>query len=135
MVEDSVAAFYPGNVGGQALTGIARLQELRLRLRHNVRVWPFQTLGACGIHVLAEIYPSLINPCPMDGIDTRDERQVRAVASALRELDMTGELRQYLRAPCDMDIPDRVRREEGAILGMHDRDGFEAARQRVRPCC
>ena len=114
-----------GQVGGQALTGIARLQCLRAR-RHDVQVWPFETFGDGRSHVVAEIYPSMINHCPMEGISTKDERQVRAVAAALQELDRTGELRQYLRAPLDM--PARVRREEGAILGMHDPKGFEAAR-------
>ena len=123
--------FYEGNVGGQVLTGIAALQ--RMRRRAGAQVWPFETLGDGRSHVLAEIYPSLISPCPMDDIDTKDERQVRAVAAALQELDRTGELRQYLRAPLDM--PARVRREEGAILGMHDPEGFEAARLRVAPCC
>ena len=122
-----------GQVGGQALTGIAALGRLRHLDDVDVQVWPFETLGDGRSHVLAEIYPSLINHCPMDGIDTKDERQVRGVAATLRELDRTGELGQYLRAPLNM--PARVRREEGAILGMHDPNGFEAARQRVRPCC
>ena len=122
--------FGAGSVGGQALTGIAALEGLRHRT--GAQVWPFQTLGAYGVHVLAEIYPSLINPCPIEDV-VLDARQVRAVATALQELDQTEELRQYLRAPLDM--PDRVRREEGAILGMHDREGFEAARLRAQPCC
>ena len=121
-----------GTVGGQALTGIARLERLR-RCRNDIQVWPFETLGDGRSHVLAEIYPSLISPCPMAGINTKDERQVRAVAAALQELDRTGELSQHLHAPLNM--PARVRREEGSILGMHDPEGFEAARQRVRPCC
>ena len=68
-----------GSVGGQALTGIAALQELRLRT--GAQVWPFETLGLGRCHVLAEIYPSLIEPCP--GAEVLDARQVKAVAEAL----------------------------------------------------
>ena len=111
-----------GSVGGQALTGIARLQELR-RSRNDLQVWPFETLGEGRSHVLAEIYPSLIDPCPGD--EVLDARQVKAVAEALRELDRRGELQSYLQAPNGM--PPYVRYEEGAILGMHDPEGFRAA--------
>ena len=111
----------PGSIGGQALTGIARLQELR-RSRGDVQVWPFETLGEGRSHVLAEIYPSLIDPCPGD--EVLDARQVKAVAEALRELDRRGKLKQYLQEPNHM--PDQVRHEEGAILGMHDPEDFRA---------
>ena len=51
-----------GSVGGQALLGLAALERLR---RHAVaKVWPFQTLGEARAHVLAEMYPSLIEPEP-----------------------------------------------------------------------
>ena len=112
----------PGSVGGQALTGIARLQELR-RSRGDVLVWPFETLGEGRSHVLAEIYPSLIDPCP--GNEVLDARQVKATALTMRELDRCGQLWQYLQAPNAM--PPQVCREEGVILGMHDQPGFRAA--------
>ena len=113
-----------GSVGGQSLTGIAALERLRQR-RDDVCVWPFQELGggARSQHVLVEIYPSLIDPCP--GNEVLDARQVKVVALTIRELDRRGELESYLRAPNDM--PPYVRHEEGAILGMHDREGFRAA--------
>ena len=114
-----------GSVGGQALTGIARLEKLR-QSRDDVQVWPFETLGEGRSHVLAEIYPSLIDPCP--GNEVLDARQVKAVAVTLRELDHSGQLDQYLLSPNDMPL--RVRREEGAILGMHDPEGFRAAAAR-----
>ena len=117
-----------GAVGRQALTGIYHLQMLRQR-RNDVQVWPFETLGEGHSHVLAEIYPSLIDPCPGD--EVLDARQVRAVAETLRELDRREELEQYLRAPQDM--PARVIEEEGLILGMQDPEGFQAA-ARATPC-
>ena len=119
-----------GAVGGQALTGIAALERLR-RLRgrrSDVEVWPFETLGEGNCHVLAEVYPSLIPPWPRGGV--KDQRQVRAVAVALEDLDRSGELRQYLRVPATM--PNRVIREEGLFLGLHDPVGFHAAA--VRGC-
>ncbi len=115
--------FGAGSVGGQALTGIAALQELR-RCR-SAQVWPFETLGEGRCHVLAEIYPSLIEPCPGD--DVLDARQVRAVAEALQELDSIGELERHLGAPSRM--PACVISEEGLILGMQDPEGFRAAAQ------
>ena len=113
-----------GSIGGQALTGIAALEGLRQR-RDDVRVWPFQELGggARSQHLLAEIYPSLIDPCP--GNEALDARRVKAMAEALRELDRQGELESYLQAPNEM--PPYVRHEEGAILGMDDPEGFRAA--------
>ena len=123
--------FYRGSVGSQALMGIARLQ--RLRSRGDVKVWPFEVLDDDGdFHVLAEIYPSLIPPCPVNGVSNEvlDKWQVRAVAVALEQLDRAGELGQYLRAPAEMPL--QVRLEEGLFLGLHDLPGFRAAA--VRGC-
>ena len=114
----------PGSVGGQVLTGVARLHTLRQSHgdRGDVQVWPFETLGEGQSHVLAEIYPSLVDPYP--GNEPLDARQVKAVAITMRELDRRGELERYLQAPNDMPL--YVRHEEGAILGMHDPEGFRA---------
>ena len=103
--------FYAGSVGGQALTGITSL-ERRLRRRDDVEIWPFETLGKGKCHVLAEIYPSLIEPVP--GQEVLDQRQVHAVAVRLRELDQAGLLDGRLQAPADM--PAAVRNEEGLFL-------------------
>ena len=122
-----------GSVGGQALTAIARLEKLR-QSRNDLEIWPFQRFEALGEgrrHVLSEIYPSLIDPCP--GNEVLDARQVAAVALTLRELDRLGQLGQYLDVPNAM--PDRVRREEGAILGMHAQAGFRAVAAQVTPSC
>ncbi len=110
-----------GSVGGQALTGIAALEHLRHRT--GARVWPFETLGEGRSHVLAEIYPSLIDPDP--GPKVKDAGQVGAVARALQTLDEHGELERYLDVPSEM--PATVRQEEGLILGMHDPAGFQRA--------
>ena len=113
-----------GSVGGQALTGIAALEGLRGRA--GVQVWPFETLGEGRAHVLAEIYPSLIEPDR--GQEVKDAGQVAAVAAALQNLDESGELERHLRAPNRM--PAAVREEEGLILGMQDPSGFQRAARR-----
>ena len=110
-----------GSVGGQALTGIASLEGLRRRT--GAEIWPFETLGEGRSHVLAEIYPSLIEPDPGTGV--KDARQVKAVASALHALDRHGELVRHLSDSRGM--PATVREEEGSILGMQDPRGFQQA--------
>ena len=122
--------FYNGSVGSQALTGIARLQEL-WRGRSDVQVWPFETLGEGNSHVLAEIYPSLTGHCPNHTV--KDAGQVEAAAVVFRSLDRENQLVQYLAAPGGM--PARVRLEEGAILGMHSQTTLAAAAARVMPSC
>ena len=120
--------FYPGSVGSQALMGIASLERLR-QGRTDIHVWPFETLGEGERHVLAEIYPSLIQTCPGD--EVLDARQVEAVAEALRELDLTGQLAGYLQAPLGMPV--QVRHEEALFLGVHAQAGFQAVAQQT-PC-
>jgi len=110
-----------GSVGGQALTGIAALQGLRRRT--GAAIWPFETLGEGRAHVLAEVYPSLIEPAP--GPEVKDARQVKAVAAALERLDAVGALSRHLSAP--QDFPPAVREEEATILGMQDPAEFQAA--------
>lgn len=122
--------YFPGSVGSQALTGIARLQALR-RCRTDVQVWPFETLGEGDSHVLAEIYPAIIGQCPNHEVD--DEGQVEIAAVVLRALDREGQLAHYLRAPNNM--PAQVRLEEGAILGMHDQAGLQASATQLTPSC
>ena len=94
-----------GTVGSQALMGIARLQELRQR--NDVHVWPFETLGEGGNHVLAEIYPSLIQDFiqEMPGNEVLDRNQVHAVAVRLRDMDAEEHLQQRLAAPGNMLAP------------------------------
>ena len=114
-----------GSVGGQALTGIAALQGLRRRT--GAAIWPFETLGEGRAHVLAEVYPSLIEPAP--GPEVKDARQVKAVAAALQRLDAVGALSRHLSAP--RNLPAAVREEEATILGMHDPAELQAAARAV----
>ena len=99
-----------GAAGSQALLGIARLEKLRRRC--DVQVWPFETLGEGRHHVLAEIYPSLIEPDPEEAVS--DAGQVKAVANRLQKLDSAERLLGRLRAPNRM--PAVVRTEEALFL-------------------
>ncbi len=112
-----------GSVGGQALLGIAALEGLRRRA--GAEVWPFQTLGEGRAHVLAEMYPSLIEPEP--GSEVKDARQVRTWASAFQRVDSEGDLARHLWAAGEM--PAAVREEEAAILGMDDPATFQRVLQ------
>ena len=100
-----------GSVGGQALTGIAMLE----RLRHvtHARVWPFETMGKGSAHVLAEIFPSLLEPHPDEAI--RDAGQVRSVVEAVQAWDKSGDLALLLEVPGR--VSGSVIAEEGWILG------------------
>ena len=73
--------------------------------------------------MLAEVYPSLIEPAP--GPEVKDARQVRAVAAALHRLDAVGALPRHLSAP--RNLPPAVREEEATILGMQDPAELQAA--------
>lgn len=112
-----------GCVGSQALTGIAALQRLRQNV--CVQVWPFETLGEGNTHVLAEMYPSLVDPFYHA---IKDAGQVMAVAKTLCVLDQRGDLASHL---CTAgQLPTAVRQEEALFLGMSDPEGFGMAVER-----
>lgn len=114
---------YNGAVGSQTLLGIARLEALRQNLPAEVRVWPFETEFADGLPAgpsvtLAEIYPALfLKQAPADGV--RDEAQVKAVVTGLRERDLAGRLRPLLEPPPGLTAAERrmMLQEEGSIVG------------------
>eukprot|EP00850_Spirogloea_muscicola_P006583 SM000031S11592 [mRNA] locus=s31:515519:529177:- [translate_table: standard] len=111
-----------GSVGSQTLLGIPRLRALRdhVVLNSHTTVWPFETglnvpsaLAKDGppqthhtpasdrlepLIVLAEVYPSLIEPLCEAG-EPKDAGQVRALALHLAKLDSLGLLAVLLRGP------------------------------------
>ncbi|MEM8759360.1 MAG: cobalamin biosynthesis protein CbiG [Pseudomonadota bacterium] len=120
-----------GSVGGQALTGIAALERLRATAPLPITVWPFETglapprIGP-GETVLAEIYPSLVDPAVRASSDPiKDRAQVRLLAEAMATLDNAARLAPLFAGPPD-PLPEtaltRVIEEEGWILGA----GYEA---------
>lgn len=102
-----------GSVGGQALTGIARLEQMR-QARNDLMIWPFQSFGDGRGHLAAEVFPSLIN-VPKVADQPHDKTQVETLARALRQLDKNGTLSALLSAPKDrLDILTH----EASILGL-----------------
>lgn len=112
-----------GCVGSQSLTGIAALQRLRKKVR--IQIWPFESLGEGDLHVLAEIYPSLVEPTSHP---IKDAGQVMAIAKTLNVLDHRGELSSHLSAAGH--LPLAVRKEEALFLGLEDRDNFRSVTKR-----
>ena len=122
-----------GSVGGQALTGLAALHGLRLRLGCAV-VWPFETALAppTAPVALAEVYPSLLAgriAAARHADEPLDRAQVRVTAAALAALDRLGGLDGLFAAAADLGAAARadVAREEAWILGV----GAEAALARA----
>ncbi len=106
--------FTTGSVGSQAIMGLPLIA--RLASRPDTAVWPFDPITDASL-VIAEIYPSLIDPVvqrAVKGNEIKDSAQVRLLAQSLWQLghDSAGLL------PLINDVPDwRGRADEGWILG------------------
>jgi precorrin-8X/cobalt-precorrin-8 methylmutase len=111
-----------GSVGGQALTGIARLEQLRRD--HGVTIWPFQSDGIGASHVFAEVFPSLVPLSFAEGT-VKDAVQVETLARALARLDQCGDLAEILNAPAR--LPAETRSHEATILGLDHQPLLAAA--------
>lgn len=103
-----------GAVGGQVMTGLARLSRLRASFPGQIAVWPFEPLDRPVAFV--EIWPSLyadeVRAALLPG-EIKDRAQVRVLAARIaadKRLDA-------LLA----DVPDVARQEEGWILGLPPR--------------
>lgn len=113
-----------GSVGSQALTGIARLHQVRFSpsLSAATRVWPFETGWGVPADdariVLAEVYPTPLADPPEPG-EPKDAGQVRGAARRFAELDAAGELEKLFHPPTGTtpEIIQAVEAEEGWILG------------------
>ncbi len=104
-----------GSVGSQALLGIPALARLRAEFGAQIAVWPFEDLQAQII--VAEVYPSLLADLVAREEGIRDQVQVRLLARALADADLSPMLTP--------DASAEVLAEEGWILGA----GHEAALQ------
>lgn len=107
-----------GSVGGQALTGIAALEQLRGR--EDVRIWPFEDHAAG--HVLAEAFPSLL-PITVPEGQVKDAVQVETLARALAACDAAGELAAMLAA----DLTTEQQSDAATILGLSHLDVLRGA--------
>lgn len=98
-----------GSVGGQSLTGLPVIH--RLSQLPQVSVWPFD--APLGPVVLAEVYPSLLDPAVRSRMAAgaiKDDIQVRTLSQALWSLGRKGGLSPLFEVPA-------VAGEEGWILG------------------
>ncbi|MFQ5955702.1 MAG: hypothetical protein ACE5JZ_11625 [Kiloniellales bacterium] len=118
-----------GSVGGQALTGIARLRWLRHhpRLAPVTRIWPFET-GLARLDearagdwriVIAEVYPSLVRAQAEPGL-VKDARQLRSIAEHFAALDRRDALNPLFAGDPALSAAERrrVEEEEAWILGV-----------------
>jgi len=115
---------YAGAVGGQALTGIPRVWQIRRdpRLAMTTHIWPFETGLSADDSVslvLAEVYPSLVEPHALDGLP-KDAGQVCAIAEHFAALDGAGALAPLFAGDPALGEAERkaVVAEEAWILGV-----------------
>lgn len=112
-----------GSVGGQVLTGIPRVWQLRTdpRLAFTTQIWPFET----GLDdqpqariVLAEAYPSIVAPLVLEGLP-KDAGQVCALAEHLAGEDSADRLLELMQGGKIGDDKRRIiELEEAWILGI-----------------
>ena len=115
---------FTGSVGSQAITGIARLEQLRSdpEFAGKIAVWPFETRFAEAIAapiVLAEIYPGLVD-IEKGEKSCLDEAQVDTLAELFARLDAADRFGPLLDVPRDLSEDDLVAvlDEEGWIVGL-----------------
>lgn len=111
-----------GSVGSQTLLGIPVVAYLRRKFGDAARVWPFETgFGAVTSPVVyAEIWPTLAKAAYDVAVKVKDQRQVRAAAAWLSEMDDAKALSTLFARP--RGLPDEgvaaAVHEEGWILGI-----------------
>lgn len=127
-VQDAFKLFAPGAVGGQMLTGIPVVHELRDHpdLSAISRVWPLETgftsepTPESGPFILhAEIWPGILDVLDETGAICRDEAQVRELCRLFRDQDEAGQLRKLFERPAGL-TDEQVRiceNEESWTLG------------------
>ncbi len=119
---------YPGNCGGQAITGIPSVQKLRRRFADTSAIWPFETgffangspeTGDAPQVLFAEAYPSSVEVKP-EPSETKDRAQVRALTQWFAGEDQNGRLARLLEKPTSVEEDDlrNCILEEGWILGI-----------------
>ena len=112
-----------GAAGGQALTGIPRVWQIRRdpRVALAAHIWPFET----GLRydsrprlVIAEVYPSLV-PVAGGAYQPKDAAQVVTIAGHFAALDAAGKLAALFAGGGALGAcaRRRIEREEGWILG------------------
>lgn len=103
-----------GAVGGQVMTGMARLSRLRAVFSGQIAVWPFEPLDRpiAFIEVWPSLYTDAVRAEAAPG-EIRDRAQVRVVAGIVAAMAAGGALGTVLDA-----VPEAARAEEGWIFGV-----------------
>lgn len=113
-----------GSVGGQTLTGIPRVWQIRRtpELAFDCHIWPFETglrYDPTPAIVIAEVYPSLVAPSILKD-RPKDAGQVAAIGRAYATLDGVDALKPLFEG--DRTLSPETRRsietEEAWILGV-----------------
>ena len=115
---------YVGSVGSQAVTGMARLEQLRRdeEFAGKIAVWPFETGFADKLDApitFAEIYPGL-SQIEKGDKSCLDEAQVETLCEAFGRFDAEGRFEALLAAPADLQGEEKraALMEEGWIVGL-----------------
>ena len=113
-----------GSVGGQTLTGIPRVWQIRKapELAFDCQIWPFETgllYDPKPAIIIAEIYPSLVTPSNLKG-RPKDAGQVAAIGRAYGKLDNAGALAPLFEGDPALSSETRhsIETEEAWILGV-----------------
>jgi hypothetical protein len=114
--------YYAGAVGGHAILGIPMVRRLKKARGDAVKVWPFETgfRAPSSSIVYAEVWPTLAKAAWEAAVEVKDQRQVRATAAWLSELDSTGTLAALFDRPPGLSDGAAAAAvdEEGWILGI-----------------
>lgn len=107
-----------GCVGKSTHAGLPWLRYIRQKLGKRVHFWPFDGWDPSnGVHVIAEVYPSLWkHHFPVDGL-TPDQRDAFVVCRWLQDKDLRGDLRRWFQPPLSADDL-ATANIEGWILGV-----------------
>ena len=103
-----------GAVGGQVMTGMARLSRLRAAFPGQIAVWPFEPLDrpVAFVEVWPSLYANEVRASLLPG-EIKDRAQVQVLAARLAAEKRLDALLA--------DVPDVARQEEGWILGLPPR--------------
>lgn len=107
----------PGSVAKSTHAGLPWLKYIRAQLGKTVHFWPFDGwVVPPGVHVIAEVYPSLWrNRYPAEG-RTPDQQDAYTACRWMQEMDQSHTLDHYLMPTLSPDQMSTAR-FEGWILG------------------
>ena len=108
----------PGSVAKSSHAGIPWLRFLRRSLGPAVHFWPFDGwVPKAGVHVIAEVYPSLWRGRYPAAGRTPDQQDAYTTSRWLQETDLAGELAQCFQ-PSLTENERAIADLEGWILGV-----------------